>query len=79
MVVIGAAMFVYVKVDHFLNDLDGPRLSAPATAQINRADCGELQQLYYDYAPNADSVRDAREAWDRILRRLTQLRCSWKP
>ena len=79
MVVIGAAMFVYVKVDHFLNDFDGPPLSAPAAAQINQADCGQLQQLYVDYSPNADSVRDAREPWDRILRRRTQLHCAWTP
>ena len=79
MVLIGAAVFVYAKVDHYLNDWAGPPLSTADAAQIDQADCGQLHQLYYDYAPNADSVRNAREAWDRILDRRGRLRCAWKP
>src|SRR5690349_18606773 len=53
----------------------GPHLSKEARAEIDAADCTGLQHLATGYAPNADSVRDASEASDRINERAKQLGC----
>ena len=79
MALIGTATLAFGKAHNYASNFLGPPLSAAQRTEIDHANCGQLQRLYFAYAPNADSVRDASEAWGRILQRRERLHCTWKP